>query len=233
VKMAKTNVQSTHSVKFHLTALTRRKFLVSPALPVKPPQPNNVVPFKPRVENSNVINPQLPTGKAKPAPGLSKAVDSSKFPPPKPLATPIHIPSNKDLHPSSQAQHRPAYMIGPKSFGNNFTVLPSHAKTNGGLGDGEIVAFPDFQDDNQFMSPADAEKALRDLMGGGMNEDVATEVNMEDAVVNGFRDGVRLLPHQILGRAWMRDREDLTKKRTGGILADDMGLDIFPSILLY
>lgn len=60
-------------------------------------------------------------------------------------------------------------------------------------------------------------------MSGGMNVDVETEIDMEDAVVKGFKDGIKLLPHQILGRAWMRDREDVTKKRTGGILADDMG----------
>jgi hypothetical protein len=90
-------------------------------------------------------------------------------------------------------------------------------------GDGETIAVPEFQDDNQYISPADAEKALRDLMSGGMNQDVETEVNMEEAVVNGFKEGIVLLPHQVLGRAWMRDREDITKKRTGGILADDMG----------
>jgi hypothetical protein len=82
---------------------------------------------------------------------------------------------------------------------------------------------PDFQDDNQYISPAEAEKALRDLMSGGMNVDVETEIDMEDAFVKGFQDGIELLPHQVLGRAWMRDREDVTKKRTGGILADDMG----------
>lgn len=56
-----------------------------------------------------------------------------------------------------------------------------------------------------------------------MNVDVETEIDMEDAIVKGFKEGIKLLPHQILGRAWMRDREDVTKKRTGGILADDMG----------
>ena len=28
--------------------------------------------------------------------------------------------------------------------------------------------------------------------------------------------------HQVLGRAWMKDREDVSKKQTGGILTDDM-----------
>ena len=94
---------------------------------------------------------------------------------------------------------------------------------------------PDFREDNIYMSPADAEKALRDLMGGGMNQDLDAEIEIDisQATVDGFKDGIQLLPHQILGRAWMCDREDISKKRTGGILADDMGyyyflLTIFP-----
>ncbi|KAJ6455500.1 SNF2 family N-terminal domain-containing protein [Mycena vitilis] len=47
---------------------------------------------------------------------------------------------------------------------------------------------------------------------------------MADALVPGFRTNIRLLPHQVIGRAWMRTREDLAEKRAGGILADDMGL---------
>ena len=48
------------------------------------------------------------------------------------------------------------------------------------------------------------------------------EIDMADAVVEGFQDDVRLLPHQVLARKWMSDRE--SGKRFGGILADDMGL---------
>lgn len=87
-----------------------------------------------------------------------------------------------------------------------------------------MIGVPGNDDDNENMTSADAEKALRDLMGGGMNVEADVEIDMEDAVVKGFREGITLLPHQIIGRAWMRDREDSTKKRTGGILADDMGL---------
>ncbi|KAJ7868591.1 SNF2 family N-terminal domain-containing protein [Mycena olivaceomarginata] len=32
------------------------------------------------------------------------------------------------------------------------------------------------------------------------------------------------MPHQVPSRAWMRDREDSTKKKAGGILADEMGM---------
>lgn len=91
--------------------------------------------------------------------------------------------------------------------------------------DGEEVNVPEFSDDHTWMSAGEAEKALRDLMGGGMNQelDVDVEIDMSQATVEGFKAGITLLPHQVLGRAWMKDREDFTRKRTGGILADDMG----------
>ncbi|KAF8065081.1 SNF2 family DNA-dependent ATPase [Lyophyllum atratum] len=127
-----------------------------------------------------------------------KKVDTTKFPPPAPFGKPIKLPSNKDIIFERPNASQPL--------------------------DADGIAIPEFADDNLYISPADAEKALRDLMSGGMNDDVETEINMEDATVKGFRDTIKLLPHQIIGRAWMRDREDLTKKRTGGILADDMGL---------
>ncbi|KAI0342449.1 hypothetical protein BDW22DRAFT_1330967 [Trametopsis cervina] len=68
---------------------------------------------------------------------------------------------------------------------------------------------------------ADTEKALRDLMADVRN-DSQVEIDMSDAIVPGFREGIVLLPHQIIGRRWMAERE--TGKRMGGILADDMGL---------
>ncbi|KAJ8475179.1 hypothetical protein ONZ51_g6714 [Trametes cubensis] len=75
--------------------------------------------------------------------------------------------------------------------------------------------------DDRFMTQADTEKALRDFVNEGYN-DGDNDYNPEDAIVEGFRDGIRLLPHQIKSRQWMADRE--SGKKTGGILADDMGL---------
>jgi hypothetical protein len=81
---------------------------------------------------------------------------------------------------------------------------------------------PDFQDDHRFFTTEETEKQLRELMGNSMNQDVAASIDLEeDAIVPGFREGIKLLPHQIVGRAWMKDRE--TGKKAGGILADDMG----------
>ncbi|KAI0768279.1 SNF2 family N-terminal domain-containing protein [Trametes elegans] len=71
------------------------------------------------------------------------------------------------------------------------------------------------------MTQADTEKALRDFVHDGYN-DGDVQVSEEDTVVEGFRDGIRLLPHQVKSRTWMAERE--SGKKTGGILADDMGL---------
>ncbi|KAH8829101.1 SNF2 family DNA-dependent ATPase [Flagelloscypha sp. PMI_526] len=83
---------------------------------------------------------------------------------------------------------------------------------------------PDLPSEHAYISPADAEKDLRDLMQGNMNEDEEVEIDEADAEVAGFREGIRLLPHQIQGRKWMSEREDASAKRYGGLLADDMGL---------
>ena len=53
-----------------------------------------------------------------------------------------------------------------------------------------------------------------------MNE-ITQDIDMKLAVVDGFREDVRLLPHQVVGRIWMKERE--SGKKLGGILADDMG----------
>ncbi|KAK7059749.1 DNA repair protein RAD5 [Favolaschia claudopus] len=73
------------------------------------------------------------------------------------------------------------------------------------------------------LTPAEADQALKDLFRGG-TDNAGTFTDDAEGVVKGFRDNIRLLPHQIPSRAWMRDREDLVKKKAGGILADDMGL---------
>jgi len=122
------------------------------------------------------------------------------------LGKPVPIPTNRPLMPG---------VFQPRPVGSPaIEVL-----------DGEEIKMPDLQDDYGYMHPQDAEKALRDLMGGGMNQklDEEVDINLDEAIVDGFKEGFTLMPHQIIGRTWMRDREDLTRKRTGGILADDMG----------
>ena len=64
------------------------------------------------------------------------------------------------------------------------------------------------------------------------NKEIAEESEVEEEEDDGTVEGlkVKLLPHQVDGVAWMRDKETGVKKKKnsalpkGGILADDMGL---------
>lgn len=108
-------------------------------------------------------------------------------------STPIHIPSNNDL----ARPHRP--------------TEPDY----------ETFEIPGIDYTPEYrMTTEDTEKALRDLMADVKPEETI-EINDEDTIVPGFRDGIRLLPHQVVARKWMKERE--SGKRSGGILADDMG----------
>lgn len=92
-----------------------------------------------------------------------------------------------------------------------------------GSGGAKWESFDDPADNHLYdprMSAADAEKALQDLLMQSLN-DAGEEIDLSMATVNGFREGVKLLPHQIVARKWMKDRE--SGKKLGGILADDMG----------
>ncbi|CDO71519.1 hypothetical protein BN946_scf184910.g18 [Trametes cinnabarina] len=75
--------------------------------------------------------------------------------------------------------------------------------------------------EDRLMTQTDTEKALRDFINEDFN-DGDNDIKPEDTIVDGFRDNIRLLPHQVKSRKWMAERE--TGKKTGGILADDMGL---------
>ena len=129
---------------------------------------------------------------------------------------------------------KPSFGIPPSKLNAFLPTPPIATLTTEDDRGGEVVNVPDFRDDNTFMSAGEAEKALRELIGGGMNQelDADIEIDMSQAIVEGFKPEFRLLPHQVIGRAWMKDREDVTKKRTGGILADDMGYFILNSTIL-
>lgn len=73
-----------------------------------------------------------------------------------------------------------------------------------------------------FEQDPHAQEHMRELLSGaiGSGED---EVFLDgEDVIQGFKPGFRLLPHQVRGVKWMREREK--GKKRGGILADDMGL---------
>jgi hypothetical protein len=130
---------------------------------------------------------------------------SPQFPRPGlPIGNPIHIPSNSAPDP-------------PKG---NPTWETFTLQDEGHLYDPQTSA-------------AEAEKALRQLVEDSHNDNEDDQVDMSLAIVEGFQDGITLLPHQVLGRVWMKERE--TGKKAGGILADDMGwvtTNIFLSLIL-
>jgi hypothetical protein len=66
----------------------------------------------------------------------------------------------------------------------------------------------------------DANVHLRELLESSIGTGAAEleDVDMSEAIVEGFKPGVKLLPHQVQGRTWMKERE--TGKKVGGILAD-------------
>ncbi|CAE6486307.1 unnamed protein product [Rhizoctonia solani] len=91
------------------------------------------------------------------------------------------------------------------------------------FGDAQGEKFNIEVDGEDFKTnPDDAQRALKELVEGAIGATDLEGIDMKDATVKGFREGIKLMPHQIQGRAWMRERE--TGKKCGGILADDMGL---------
>ena len=177
----------------------------SPSRKFKKPAQPNPTPLQTRIENM-FHQQQRQDGGQDRNPFIVPA-------PMKPKAAPIPVPTNRNFYPPGPSKN-------PAAASPLIRAL-----------DGEQVDFPDVADDKPFMTPAETEKALKELMGGAMNQelDQDIEIDMTQAKVEGFKEGIELLPHQILGRAWMKDREDITKKRTGGILADDMGYCLFSS----
>ncbi|KIM92388.1 hypothetical protein PILCRDRAFT_810445 [Piloderma croceum F 1598] len=157
-------------------------------------QPNN----KPAQAQASQVNSKLPAFNNMPLatrPPNFPGTYPPQFPRPGlPIGNPIHIPSNRAPEPYK----------GANPTWETFTL-----QEEGHLYDPQTSA-------------AEAEKALRQLVEDSHNDNEDDEVDMSLAIVEGFKDGITLLPHQVLGRVWMKERE--TGKKAGGILADDMGL---------
>lgn len=64
----------------------------------------------------------------------------------------------------------------------------------------------------------DPEKHMRRLLEGAVGDGEEDPAEDGDETVEGFSEGVKLMPHQIRGVKWMRKRE--TNRNRGGILAD-------------
>ncbi len=130
--------------------------------------------------------------------------------------------------PMYDAQGRPiqpralAATLGPNGYP---LPLPSASSTNPhGDDDGEdfsagLKAVPATAED--YARSADPEADMLELLSGaiGTGEEPA---RAGDEIVDGFASGIKLMPHQIRGTAWIAQRE--TGRKYGGILADVGGL---------
>ncbi|GAA5878782.1 hypothetical protein JCM1840_007244 [Sporobolomyces johnsonii] len=78
----------------------------------------------------------------------------------------------------------------------------------------KVMKDMDLRDD---LAPKDQEAALKELVSSSLD---MSNVDTSEALPAGLK--CQLLPHQILGLHWLKDREK--GKKRGGILGDDMGL---------
>ncbi|GAA5967015.1 hypothetical protein JCM21900_002355 [Sporobolomyces salmonicolor] len=78
----------------------------------------------------------------------------------------------------------------------------------------KVLKDMDLRDD---LVPKDQEAALKELVSSSLD---MSNVDTSEALPAGLK--CQLLPHQILGLHWLKDREK--GKKRGGILGDDMGL---------
>ncbi|KAI0054757.1 hypothetical protein BV25DRAFT_1922398 [Artomyces pyxidatus] len=104
-------------------------------------------------------------------------------------------------------------------------LAPSLSSVSDRTSDSEISSTT-AKPEHKSRKIATRDPAVRDVLGGewGTFPDLTT-LNTADSspYVAGFRDGVTLLPHQVTGRQWMKQKE-ATRAQSGGILADYMGL---------
>lgn len=119
--------------------------------------------------------------------------------PPMKTGVPVHIPTHTNTHANMQPP-LPVYRTQSETL--NAINYP--------------VAY------EPYVNAAETQKALQDLLTDQYNDEDHEDITEEDAIVEGFRKGITLLPHQVSGRKWMAERE--VGKKHGGILADDMGL---------
>ena len=145
------------------------------------------------------------------------------MPPPASKARPILVPSNPSRIRSADASPFHPISGGSNVAPNTLIAIPSNRDIPRPAVEKPVEDFDMRVAEatvEYAVSKEDAEKALQDLISDA-GSSIDQDIDMSEAIVPGFKEGIKLLPHQVIGRKWMADRE--SGKRSGGILADDMG----------
>ncbi|KAK5662085.1 hypothetical protein OQA88_10199 [Cercophora sp. LCS_1] len=149
-----------------------------------------------------------------------------------------HVEFHKDLYKSKGGP------LKPKPSPKKVPVLPMFSSLDGDAQPAKPSQSTTYSDQVFYTDPGKANEDLKALLEGGMDDDddedgekeaedkdekesaKSKEEELEDGTLEGI--SVKLLPHQVEGVKWMRNRELGPLKRgkvpKGGILADDMGL---------
>lgn len=205
-------------------------------------------PLRPRY---NLLNPDIidlsyspapPKIQSTPGPAFGKSsMMSSQFPKKK------HDPNNIfHIQKTKPEFHRDLYKSkgGPlkqKSPAKKGPALPMFSSIGEDSQQAPQASQSAFSDQVFYTDPAKASADLKALLEGGLEDEddeegaesqadreapKSKEEALEDGTIEGIN--VKLLPHQVEGVKWMKNRELGPLKRgkvpKGGILADDMGL---------
>jgi hypothetical protein len=143
----------------------------------------------------------------------STSVNRSAAPTPIDMSTYIR-PAKAFAPSSSSIFQRPTYVDGWPDWVQPKAIPPKRV-----LDDGEIFDLDTakISADDWTKHQGDAEAHMRELLSAAVGQ-VDEDIKDGEDVVEGFADGIRLMPHQVRGVRWMRGRE--TGRKFGGILAD-------------
>lgn len=127
-----------------------------------------------------------------------------------------HGASRDVLHPQPKSSPFRPWPLGVTS--HNSRPHQPHTGRPAAEEDGEVydLRTANITAEDMQVYHGDAEKHMRELLSGAIGDDDAVEEGSD--VIEGFNEGVRLMPHQVRGVQWMKKRE--TGRNTGGILAD-------------
>jgi hypothetical protein len=108
---------------------------------------------------------------------------------------------------------------GPIGRGKNYTASGGSSKRSSDDEGGEDfdIGAAQFTAKDFETCTGDPEEQMRELLAGAVG-DGEEGVEDEQEIVEGFAPHIKLMPHQVRGVRWMRERE--TGRRNGGILAD-------------